>query len=474
MSHQLKPIYEFGPYRLDAAERLLSRDGEAVPLQPKVFDLLLLTLVERHGRLLGKDELMKSVWPDTVVEEANLANNISILRKTLGENGRRFIETAPKRGYRFVAEVRESNEEGAERVIQEPQTTGGDAIAEAPALSAALPIRGIKRHKRGLAVALAASLVGVAAIIYAAPLIRQRFQTGQAPLQRKLSRLTYDTGLQSEPTWSPDGNMIAYSSDRGGNFDIWVQPVSEGNPVQVTTSPAHDWQPDWSPDGSRLVFRSERDGGGLFIVPALGGAERKIAGFGCRPRWSPDGSRILFYSATLQNVVGVPKVYLAELDGKPPRELGRNFSASSFICARLGIPMDQRISLWGSHLKRPHLGWSFWTISLSSGAIVKSEISAQVEQQLKTSVSFKDFSNFLWAPSGQALYFEGSYEGVRNLWRVEVEPQTLRWIAGPERLTTDPGPDTEIAISPDGKKLAYTIRTERTRIWSLPFNATTG
>ena len=186
MSHQLKPIYEFGPYRLDAAERLLSRDGEAVPLQPKVFDLLL-TLVERHGRLLGKDELMKSVWPDTVVEEANLANNISILRKTLGENGRRFIETAPKRGYRFVAEVRESNEEGAERVIQEPQTTGGDAIAGALALSAALPIRGIKRHKRGLAVALAASLVGVAAIIYAAPLIRQRFQTGQAPTKETVA-----------------------------------------------------------------------------------------------------------------------------------------------------------------------------------------------------------------------------------------------------------------------------------------------
>jgi DNA-binding winged helix-turn-helix (wHTH) protein len=472
MSHQLKPIYEFGPYRLDVAERILSRDGKVVPLQPKVFDLLLV-MVERHGRLLGKDELMKSVWPDTVVEEANLANNISILRKTLGENGRQFIETAPKRGYRFVADVRESNAEGAERVIQELQTAGGDAIAEArPALNAALPIRGIKRHKRGLAVALAASLVGVAAIIYVASSIRQRFQTGQAPLQRKLSRLTYDTGLQSEPTWSPDGNMIAYSSDRSGNFDLWVQPVSEGNPVQVTTSAAHDWQPDWSPDGTRLVFRSERDGGGLFIVPALGGAERKIAGFGCRPRWSPDGSRILFYSSTLQNVVGVPKVYLAELDGKPPRELAPEFLGEFNYLRAAWHPDGQRISVWGSHLKRPHLGWSFWTISLSGGAIVKSEISAQVEQQLKTSVSFKDFSNFLWAPSGQALYFEGSYEGVRNLWRVEVEPQTLSWIAGPERLTTDPGPDTEIAISPDGKKLAYTIRTERTRIWSLPFKAT--
>jgi DNA-binding winged helix-turn-helix (wHTH) protein/TolB-like protein/tetratricopeptide (TPR) repeat protein len=119
MSHQPKPIYEFGPYRLDAAEHLLSRDGETVPLQPKVFDLLLV-MVERHGRLLEKDELIKAVWPDTVVEEANLANNISILRKTIGENGRQYIETAPKRGYRFVAEVREVGSDGLAPTAQLP------------------------------------------------------------------------------------------------------------------------------------------------------------------------------------------------------------------------------------------------------------------------------------------------------------------------------------------------------------------
>jgi DNA-binding winged helix-turn-helix (wHTH) protein/TolB-like protein/Tfp pilus assembly protein PilF len=108
MGHQPKKIFEFGPYQLDAAERLLLRHREVVPLQPKVFDLLL-ALVERHGHLLEKDELMSAVWPDTFVSEANLANNISILRKTLGENGQQFIETAPKRGYRFVAAVRELN-----------------------------------------------------------------------------------------------------------------------------------------------------------------------------------------------------------------------------------------------------------------------------------------------------------------------------------------------------------------------------
>src|SRR5215470_3080719 len=126
MSHQPKPIYEFGPFRLDAAERLLSRDGEVVPLQPKVFDLLL-ALLERHGRLVEKDELMKAVWPDTIVEEVNLANNISILRKTLSENGERFIETAPKRGYRFVACVKNVGDDRAELTI--PEQAGSQSAA---------------------------------------------------------------------------------------------------------------------------------------------------------------------------------------------------------------------------------------------------------------------------------------------------------------------------------------------------------
>jgi eukaryotic-like serine/threonine-protein kinase len=85
---------------------MLMRDGEAIPLQPKAFDLLHV-LVQHHGHLLEKDELLKVVWPDTIVEEVNLANNISVLRKALGEdgNGQRFIETVPRRGYRFVAKV---------------------------------------------------------------------------------------------------------------------------------------------------------------------------------------------------------------------------------------------------------------------------------------------------------------------------------------------------------------------------------
>src|SRR5262245_28697555 len=104
MSQQTNGIYEFGSIRLDAQERLLQRDGVTISLTPKAFDLLL-ALVERHGRLVGKEELFQTVWPDSIVEESNLSSNVALIRKALGdgENGLKFIETVPKRGYRFVA-----------------------------------------------------------------------------------------------------------------------------------------------------------------------------------------------------------------------------------------------------------------------------------------------------------------------------------------------------------------------------------
>jgi len=107
MSFEAKAVFEFGLFRLNPAERLLLREQVPVRLPPKAFDALVL-LVENPGHLLEKEELLKKVWPGTFVEESNLAQHISILRKALqdGENGLRYIETVPKRGYRFVAEVR--------------------------------------------------------------------------------------------------------------------------------------------------------------------------------------------------------------------------------------------------------------------------------------------------------------------------------------------------------------------------------
>jgi DNA-binding winged helix-turn-helix (wHTH) protein len=119
MSEQISDFYEFGRFRLKSDERVLLRGEEFVPLTPKAFDILL-TLLENDGRIVRKDDLMKKVWPDTFVEEGNLTQNVSLLRKALGESatGPQFIETVPRRGYRFVAPVHRGDGNGRENSVE--------------------------------------------------------------------------------------------------------------------------------------------------------------------------------------------------------------------------------------------------------------------------------------------------------------------------------------------------------------------
>ncbi len=117
---QSKRLYEFGPFCVDPVSRFLLRGGAPVQLTPKAFDILLV-FIQNSGHVLDKDELMKAVWPDTVVEENNLTRNISALRKALGEspNEHRYIVTIPGRGYRFVASVNEARDAREELIVRE-------------------------------------------------------------------------------------------------------------------------------------------------------------------------------------------------------------------------------------------------------------------------------------------------------------------------------------------------------------------
>jgi DNA-binding winged helix-turn-helix (wHTH) protein/TolB-like protein/tetratricopeptide (TPR) repeat protein len=129
MKKSPRHCYEFGPFRVDPAERQLLREGQVVPLTPKVFDTLLL-FSENSNLLLTKDEMIKRLWPDSFVEESNLAQNVSMLRRALGEqpNGKPYIETVPKRGYRFIAEVRRRMEEGPGELAF--SSSGGERSSE--------------------------------------------------------------------------------------------------------------------------------------------------------------------------------------------------------------------------------------------------------------------------------------------------------------------------------------------------------
>jgi DNA-binding winged helix-turn-helix (wHTH) protein len=127
--------YHFGPFRVDTRERRLLRNGTVVPLTPKVFDILLV-LVRNTGHVLSKAEIMKLVWPDTTVEEGNLARNISTLRSALGEHPRehQYIETVPWLGYRFVADVKEVREELTPQPIESVAVLPFTNVADNPHL----------------------------------------------------------------------------------------------------------------------------------------------------------------------------------------------------------------------------------------------------------------------------------------------------------------------------------------------------
>ena len=179
MGEQTSEFYEFGRFRVKSEERVLLRERELVPLTPKAFDILL-TLLENDGRIVHKEDLMKKVWPNTFVEEGNLTQNVSLLRKALGEsaNGPQFIETVPRRGYRFVAPVSKINVTNDERLREIPNSPLPPNVAlslteeasPAPRKSELetrnLKLETISRRVPAVALTLAAVLATVVGIAY--------------------------------------------------------------------------------------------------------------------------------------------------------------------------------------------------------------------------------------------------------------------------------------------------------------------
>ncbi len=279
-----------------------------------------------------------------------------------------------------------------------------------------------------------------------------------APVPHDLTRLTFGDGLQTDPTFSPDGRFIAYSSNRGGNLDIWVQPVAGGDAVPVTRSAADDTQPSWSPDGSMIVFRSDRDGGGLYLVPALGGAEHLLVSSGILPSWS-DNVHVRFQTRQFEGA----KLFEVGLNGETPREILREFCASG-SWGWIGSHPDGRVSFLGTHKKS---GFGFYTVS-TSGTVVSSDLT-RLPAQLSDMVHGGGH-RFHWTNRGTALVLETVADnGVQNLWKIQVDPSTLAWVSA-GRLTTGAGADVASALSADGKRLVFSTQRRSDRLWRYAFD----
>jgi Tol biopolymer transport system component/DNA-binding winged helix-turn-helix (wHTH) protein len=450
-------VIRFATFEVDLLAGELRKGGLKLKLSGQPFQVLAI-LLESPGKVVTREELQKRLWPDTFVDvDHNLNTAINKIREVLGDSAEnpRFVETLPRRGYRFIAPV--DGGQIAAELDRETQRESSHKTRWLPGLT----------------------LIGTAALLAAAGWsLYRRHETHLAPPQRTLTRITFDEGLQNEPTWSPDGRYIAYSSDRGGKFDIWVQQISGGDPVQITKGPGHNWQPDWSHDGKYIAYRSENDEGGLYIVPALGGAglERKISSFGYYPRWSPDNSQIMFRAYSTWMVSD--GTFVVDVDrGTPQRVLAEfDHGQNIFLISAAWHPDGKRISLWGWEQGADP---SFWTMPATGGHAIRSEIAPKILKQFgDVLANAGDFESrmdleFSWSPSGEAIYFERAFRGARNLWKMSVDPNTLKATAI-ERLTTGPEYDTRLALSPDGRKLAFTGGTRRIRAWLFPFDATRG
>lgn len=464
--HHSARIVRFGLFEVDLQTGELRKNGIRVPLQGQPFQVCAI-LLARSGELVTREELRQQVWPkDTFVDFDHALNTaITKIRVALGDDADnpRFIETLPRRGYRFIGSV--------EAVAEGNVATTGSHDKSESKVDTDISGQQLRKHLHLAAYSIPAVL---AALVVASIFLVLR--KSPAPLQRSLTRLTFEDGLQFGATWSPDERFIAYASDRGGKFDIWVQQLSGGDPVQVTHGPGQNWQPDWSPDGKYLAYRSEDGDGGLFIIPALGGVglNRKVASFGCYPQWSPDSSRILFQNTAIGTS---ERFYVVDLDGNLPREILLNTPSDSYAMSAAWHPDGKRISIWvweGTANPIP----TFWTVSMAQGKLVRTEISPEVLKSAQivagefTGWGDYDF-RFSWAPSGDALYFERTIRRAKNIWKMTIDPGTLRAV-GLERITTGAGPDSELALSPSGKKIAFTGESARIRGWAFPFTSAEG
>src|ERR1051326_8013405 len=280
-------LYAFGPFRLDCAGRLLFRSNDLVSLPPKTLEVLVV-LVEKRGAVVSREQLIKAVWPDIFVEESNLGHHVSLLRKTLGnaDDGDPYIETIPKRGYRFTGELQFAQAE--EQVLAATERT--PLVLSPPRLVGL----SFNRSRQKVAGGIFALLILLMTARFVWPLVRSNADQTNGELV--LSRLTSDPGLATDPVVYSAGRLLAFASDRSGegNLDIWVQHLDSGSAVRITKGPEEERWPTFSPDGTRIAFHTERNGGGLEVVPVVGGEPKHIADGGQRPRFSPDGEWITY------------------------------------------------------------------------------------------------------------------------------------------------------------------------------------
>lgn len=316
--------------------------------------------------------------------------------------------------------------------------------------------------RRGAAAAVAALLAVAGGWVY--------WQSRTPPREplKVLRRITTDAGLTGFPALSPDGRLLAYASDRSGNgvLNIWLRQMAGGEAIRLTNGDADDIEPSFSPDGSQIVFRSERNGGGIYVVSALGGEPRQLAGNGRRPRFSPDGRWIAFRSGTTSNSGEFERVYLIPATGGERIPWRPDFGAAR---DPVWSPDSRYLLFLGK--RDATRQWpdtaDWWVAPVEGGEPTSVGARAALGEQ-----AFVDFT----APEAWValndIVFSWRVGDSTNVWRIALSRANT--IAGPpERLTFGAGMELQPSVLPNGG-IVFASYTERLNIWGLPIDPRRG
>ncbi len=264
-------VVRFGPFTLDGRTGEL-RNGQIRLKIPDQSFSILQALLENPGELVSREALRDRLWgPDTFVDyEAGLNAAVRRLREALNDSADtpRYVETLPRRGYRFIAPV---------AVVSTglPAAPTGMAPADAAAAAPAGSVAGPRLRVRGVLLAISAfALLGAALWAGLRPDTAAPTELAARPIP-----ITRFPGLELEPAFSPSGNLVAFAWDgtNEDNFDIYVQSIDGNSKLQLTTDVSPDHGPAWSPDGQRIAFvRVVAGRRMIMVIPALGGPEHKL------------------------------------------------------------------------------------------------------------------------------------------------------------------------------------------------------
>jgi Tol biopolymer transport system component/DNA-binding winged helix-turn-helix (wHTH) protein len=429
-------VYRFEDVEIDLPGFRVLKAGKAVPIEPKALNLLVF-LVENPRRLIEKKELIDAVWGDAFVTENVLTRIIGQLRKALGDDVKegRYIETVPTRGYRFIAEVTVEDDGEPQIGTQNPVT-----IPPIHPVSPSAPI-GHPRRYAGLAVTslLIVALVAVGVYVVRGPSNFEYLRVGAA------SQVTTTDGASFFPTLSPDGTRIAYTSDHGKGYEIFIRELAPGaQEVQLTSDGTGNFAPAWSPDGSLIAY-SSRNRSGIWLIPAQGGTARKLTDFGARAAWSRDGQWIAFqsggpgdFAADSIGILIPSTIWVIRADGSDARQVTRPGSPEG----GQGVPSwspDSRHIVFISD-------YAIWAIAVDGTGLVRLIPKAY------------RFFDPVYSPDGNSVVF-GAATGGRNLYglmQIRVSPGTSAPIGEPVQIMNVGATDIkQMNFSYDGRKLVY-------------------